>query len=107
MESSAGGDQQRAGQSKYAGSYDDEDDFDDYDPDLDEDGSTEWNLRKCAAAALDILAVRFGDDLLKVLLPHLNERLHSNDWLQKESSILALGAMAEGWLCDAARTPGG
>jgi transportin-1 len=80
-----------------AGSLEDEDEFDDYDPELDdEDGGTEWNLRKCAAAALDILAVRFQDDLLKVLLPHLNERLHSQDWLQKESAILALGAMAEG-----------
>lgn len=84
------------GKSKFGGSLEDEDDFDEYDPDLDDDGSTEWNLRKCAAAALDILAVRFGEDLLNVLLPHLNERLRSNDWLQKESAVLALGAMAEG-----------
>ncbi|KAG8903271.1 hypothetical protein FRB99_003538 [Tulasnella sp. 403] len=97
LESAPPGDSQGANkQSKYGTTLDDEDDFDDYDPDLDDDASTEWNLRKCAAAALDILAVRFGEDLLKVLLPHLNERLHSQDWLQKESSILALGAMAEG-----------
>lgn len=96
LEATPGSDAAGAGKSKYGGSLDDEDEFDDYDPDLDDDGSTEWNLRKCAAAALDILAVRFGDDLLKVLLPHLNERLHSQDWLQKESAILALGAMAEG-----------
>jgi transportin-1 len=74
----------------------DEDDFDDFDPDFDDDATTEWNLRKCAAAALDILAVRFGEDLLRVLLPYLNERLRSNNWLEKESAILALGAMAEG-----------
>jgi transportin-1 len=41
------------------------------DDDYDDEMSTEWNLRKCSAAALDVLAVRFGADLLNVLLPHL------------------------------------
>ena len=44
---------------------------DDGDCDVDDfDGKTftEWGLRKCAAAALDVLAVRFGADLLNVLL---------------------------------------
>ncbi|KAF8331346.1 armadillo-type protein [Cantharellus anzutake] len=72
---------------------DDDDDYDDYD---DDDMSTDWNIRKCAAAALDVLAVRFGADLLQVIFPHLKEKLWSEDWLQKESGILALGAMAEG-----------
>lgn len=94
MESSAA--EQGGQKPKVSAALDDEDEFDDFDEEFDEDGATEWNLRKCAAAALDILAVRFGDDLLKILLPHLNERLHSQDWLQKESAILALGAMAEG-----------
>ena len=59
---------------------------------------TEWNLCKCAAAALDVLAVRFGGNLLNVLLGPLKEQLWSNDWLQRESGILALGPgyMAEG-----------
>ncbi|KAG8926361.1 hypothetical protein FRC03_004321 [Tulasnella sp. 419] len=96
LESMASAEQNPQAKSKFAGTLDDEDEFDDFDPDFDDDGSTEWNLRKCAAAALDILAVRFGDQLLNILLPHLNERLHSQDWLQKESAILALGAMAEG-----------
>ncbi|KAG8926580.1 hypothetical protein FRC01_008665 [Tulasnella sp. 417] len=95
MENSAT-EQAGAQKPKVSNALDDEDEFDDFDEEFDDDGSTEWNLRKCAAAALDILAVRFGDDLLKILLPHLNERLHSQDWLQKESAILALGAMAEG-----------
>jgi transportin-1 len=69
--------------------YDDEDDFAD-------EMSTEWNLRKCAAAALDVLAVRYGADLLAVLLGPLKDKLWSQDWLQRESGILALGAMAEG-----------
>ncbi|KAG6834375.1 hypothetical protein H0H93_010053, partial [Arthromyces matolae] len=76
----------------------DEDDDDDYDDEDEfaEEMSTEWNLRKCAAAALDVLAVRFSGDLLSVLLSPLKEKLWSNDWLQRESGILALGAMAEG-----------
>lgn len=74
---------------------DDDDDFLDDDEFVDE-MSTEWNLRKCAAAALDVLAVRFSGDLLNVLLAPLKDKLWSNDWLQRESGILALGAMAEG-----------
>nr|VWO95736.1 Phosphoinositide phospholipase C (EC [Ganoderma boninense] len=75
----------------------DEDDYDDLDDDeFAEEMSTEWNLRKCAAAALDVLAVRFGPDLLNVLLEPLKAKLWSDDWLQRESGILALGAMAEG-----------
>lgn len=68
---------------------------DDYDYD-DDDLSTDWNLRKCAAAAIDVLAVRFGADLLHIILPYLKDKLWSGDWLQRESAILALGAMAEG-----------
>ena len=79
------------------GDDDDEDDDEDYDgDDFDDEMSTEWNLRKCAAAALDVLAVRFGSDLLNVLLSPLKEKLWSPEWLQRESGILALGAMAEG-----------
>jgi transportin-1 len=78
---------------------DDEDDYELDDDDFADEMSTEWNLRKCAAAALDVLAVRFGADLMNVLLSHLKDKLWSQDWLQRESGILALGAMAEGeWI---------
>ncbi|BES91280.1 IBN_N [Nesidiocoris tenuis] len=64
---------------------------------LDDDSSlSDWNLRKCSAAALDVLANVFRDDLLPVLLPILKETLFHNDWDVKESGILALGAIAEG-----------
>ncbi|KAG7091239.1 hypothetical protein E1B28_010290 [Marasmius oreades] len=75
--------------------YEEDDDYLDDDEFADE-MSTEWNLRKCAAAALDVLAVRFSGELLTVLLGPLKEKLWSSDWLQRESGILALGAMAEG-----------
>ncbi|KXS22101.1 ARM repeat-containing protein [Gonapodya prolifera JEL478] len=62
----------------------------------DEDVFQEWNLRKCSAAALDVLATVYGDDILKILLPELQSRLSSEDWLQRECGVLALGAVAEG-----------
>ncbi len=54
-------------------------------------------MRKCAATALDVLGVRFGADLLNVLLEPMKEKSWSLEWLQREleSAILALGAMAE------------
>ncbi|GAB6026614.1 Transportin-1 [Chamberlinius hualienensis] len=69
----------------------------DSDDGLDDDGSlSDWNLRKCSAAALDVLANVFHDELLPVLLPILNETLFHQQWEVKESAILALGAIAEG-----------
>lgn len=75
---------------------DEDEGFDEDDDDFADEMTTEWNLRKCAAAALDVLAVRFGGDLLNHLLEPLKVKLWSSDWLQRESGILALGAMAEG-----------
>ncbi|KAI9469089.1 MAG: armadillo-type protein [Benjaminiella poitrasii] len=55
------------------------------------------SLRKCSAAALDALAVSFGDDIAKIILDHLfNHVLLNENWLIRESGILALGAAAEG-----------
>jgi transportin-1 len=81
---------------------DEEEEDDDYDEDDDEededDAYTEWNLRKCSAAALDVMAVAFEADLLEVLLPYLKTKFFSENWLDRESGILALGAIAEGEL---------
>ncbi|KZS14399.1 Transportin-1 [Daphnia magna] len=77
----------------------DEEDLEDGDEDdgMDSDSAlSDWNLRKCSAAALDVLANVFKDDLLPVLLPILKETLFHADWEIKESGILALGAIAEG-----------
>jgi len=64
---------------------------------MDDDNSlSDWNLRKCSAAALDVLANVFLTDLLPVLLPILKETLFHGEWEIKESGILALGAIAEG-----------
>eukprot|EP00903_Cladosiphon_okamuranus_P010633 g10055.t1 len=65
----------------------------------DADGVAEWNLRKCAAAALDNLSMTFGHDrVLPALLPALEKRLASTDVWQRESAMLSLGAASEGCL---------
>lgn len=51
---------------------------------------------KCSAAALDVLANVFREELLPVLVPILKETLFHQEWEIKESGILALGAIAEG-----------
>lgn len=51
---------------------------------------------KCSAAALDVLANVFRDELLPHLLPLLKGLLFHHDWVIKESGILVLGAIAEG-----------
>ncbi|KXJ19205.1 Transportin-1 [Exaiptasia diaphana] len=56
------------------------------------------NIVECSAAALDVLANVFRDDLLPVLLPILKDILFHPDWESKESGILVLGAIAEGCL---------
>jgi len=74
----------------------DEDDEEDEDGDDDDDEVSEWNLRKCSAAGLDILSGVFGDEVLPVLLPLIQARLADPKWEVKESAILAIGAIAEG-----------
>ncbi|KAJ3339678.1 hypothetical protein HDU93_007904 [Gonapodya sp. JEL0774] len=93
------GQQQPIGQSPGHGAAASAEEGDDEDIDEDEDDEDvfqEWNLRKCSAAALDVLATVYGDEILKILLPELQKRLSSDDWLQRECGILALGAVAEG-----------
>ena len=96
--------------------YDDDDDDDDEDDDFfDEEDDEEvqnWNLRKCSASALDSLANTYGSLLFAHLLPLLKDLLSPNpspavsaatpnkpppeQWILRESAILALGAVAEG-----------
>jgi transportin-1 len=72
--------------------YSDEDDWDDDDPE------NAWSLRKCSAAALDVFAVNYGQDVFNIILPYLKENLTHNLWPKREAAVLALGAIAEGCL---------
>eukprot|EP00033_Pygsuia_biforma_P003070 GCRY01003374.1.p1 GENE.GCRY01003374.1~~GCRY01003374.1.p1 ORF type:complete len:869 (+),score=248.25 GCRY01003374.1:155-2761(+) len=55
-----------------------------------------WTIRKCAAFGLDQLSLNepIQKTMLDVLFPLLNQCFGSDNWLQKESAILALGAIA-------------
>ena len=44
------------------------------------------------------MSVVFEADLLEILLPHLKDKLFSQEWTERECGILALGLMAEGCL---------
>ncbi|KAI8146257.1 armadillo-type protein [Fennellomyces sp. T-0311] len=78
---------------------DDDDDDEDYD---DDEFYSEWTLRKCSAAALDVLSTTYKCHVVVVLLPLLNHNLFSEDWRERESGVLALGAAAEGGMDDIA-----
>jgi hypothetical protein len=63
----------------------------------DDEDPSDWNLRKCSAAALDIFSVELGPAILSVLLSNLQRALEEEvPWELRESAILALGAIADG-----------
>ena len=62
-----------------------------------------WNLRKCSAAALDVLASTFHEPVFAITLPYLKENLTHREWPNREAAVLALGAVADG--CMKAVTP--
>ena len=58
----------------------------------------QWNLRKCSAAALDVLASNFHRLVLDIALEYLNKNLTHTEWPHREAAVLAIGAVAEGCL---------
>jgi transportin-1 len=70
------------------------DDFDD--DDSFGDPEEQWNLRKCSAAALDVLASVFHEDVFQATLPYLTDNLSHAEWPNREAAVLALGAIADG-----------
>ncbi|KAJ1560150.1 hypothetical protein HK405_008051 [Cladochytrium tenue] len=87
---------QKQAQKTQSGNADDDDDDLDLDDEDEDDDASEWTLRKCAAAALDVLANIYQETMLGYLLPILKESLSNPDWRVKEAGILALGAISEG-----------
>lgn len=69
-----------------------EEDDEDGDADIEE----QWNLRKCSAAALDVLASTFHGSVFNIALPYLNDNLRHQDWPNREAAVLAIGAVADG-----------
>lgn len=54
----------------------------------------QWSVRRSCARALEKLASVFGSEMLNLLLPMLQEKLHSKNWAIRESAVLILGAVA-------------
>jgi hypothetical protein len=65
--------------------YDDDElsegEIDEYEDD-EEGGDPEdgWNLRKCSAAALDVLASVFHRPVFEITLPYLKENIRHTEW---------------------------
>ncbi|KAF1811831.1 ARM repeat-containing protein [Eremomyces bilateralis CBS 781.70] len=59
-----------------------------------------WNLRKCSAAALDVLATHFHEPVFAYTLPYLKDNLSHQDWPRREAAVLALGAIGVGCMDD-------
>ena len=74
-----------------------------YDAGEDHDDDAQWNLRKSSANGLDVMSNVFGDELLGMILPIVEQRFRETDWRLRESAILAVGAVSEG--CDAGLAP--
>ncbi len=55
-----------------------------------------WTLRKCCSKILDQLGILFSQKLYEIVKPVLENDMQHSDWLIKERSILALGAVAVG-----------
>lgn len=78
---------------------DDEDAEEEDDGDEDGEDNSNWTLRKCSAATLDVLASTMDPgEFVAQVLPLISEKLSgsSGDWRHQEAGILALGAIAEG-----------
>lgn len=61
-----------------------------------DDVEDRWNLRKCSAATLDVLASNFHGPVFDVTLPYLKQNLQHHDWPYREAAVLAIGAVADG-----------
>merc|ERR1719450_2033713 len=57
----------------------------------DDNAISDWNLRKCSAAALDVLASVFRNDLLPILLPILKETLFHQEWENQRKRNFSAG----------------
>eukprot|EP01147_Barroeca_monosierra_P010945 gene10945-3017_t len=71
------------------------DDEDPFSNELDHE-NMQWGLRRSAAASLDLLANRYGEQILPTVVPLIEQLFQCDEWPRVESGILALGAIAEG-----------
>lgn len=65
----------------------------------DEEGTSEWNVRKCSARSLDCLSHVFGEEqkFMEITLGNIQKAFNNPQWFVKEAGVLAVGAIA--WGC--------
>lgn len=62
----------------------------------DEDNDlSEWSLRKCSAASLDLFATAYPETVIGLTLPLLQKAIVSPKWPVREAAILAFGAISD------------
>ncbi|KAK2821856.1 hypothetical protein FQN49_007606, partial [Arthroderma sp. PD_2] len=81
---------------KKATEVEDSDDDDLSDGEIEDDPEEEWTIRKSSATALDIFATVYHQPVFEIVLPYLRENLKNPKWANREASVLALGAIADG-----------
>ncbi|KAF3481139.1 importin subunit beta-2 [Arthroderma uncinatum] len=82
---------------KKAPEVEDSDDDDLSDGEIEDDPEEEWTIRKSSATALDIFATVYHQPVFEIVLPYLRENLKNPSWAHREASVLALGAIADGY----------
>ncbi|KAI8060031.1 armadillo-type protein [Gongronella butleri] len=74
-----------------------EDESDDDDDDDDDDELySEWTVRQVCASTLELLAKAYPDRVCATTLAYIDSAAVHANWLVRESSLLALGVLAEG-----------
>ena len=73
-----------------------EGELEEYEDGDEDDPEAQWNLRKCSAATLDVLAGVYHKVVFDNTLPYLRANLTHRDWPNREAAVLALGAIADG-----------
>lgn len=74
---------------------DNEDDEDDEEVDI-RGYNPSWTLRKCCSTLLDKLSNVYHKTIFEVTKPIFEHDMQDKDWIVKERSILALGAVGPG-----------
>jgi importin subunit beta-1 len=50
-----------------------------------------WNSAAAAGTCISMIATLVGDEILRPLMPFIEENINSTNWKHKEASILAFG----------------
>ncbi|KAJ3390125.1 karyopherin beta [Entophlyctis sp. JEL0112] len=61
-----------------------------------DDDEDEWNISMAAATCLQLLSNVFGDDIVGLVLPWVQNHLQNPDWKFREAAVMAFGSILDG-----------